>query len=546
MQEKYDASEVINDTAESRYNKLEENREHYLSRGRECAELTIPTLIPENYHTESSDFYSPFQSIGSRGVNNLASKLLLLLLPPNQPFFRLLVEGKAKQQVDEQPQFKTALEKALSKIERSVMSKIESLALRVPVFEAIKHLIVGGNVLCYLPKDGTMRVYGLNQYVCVRDGEGNPLEIVIKECISILSLEKEIQEQVLGIMSKEDVQSDNDCDLYTHIYRLPNDKFYICQEVKGIKIPSSVGTYPVDKLPFMPLRMVRVDGESYGRSYVEEYIGDLKSLEGLSQALVESSAASAKMVFLVKPNSSTKKRDIATASNGDIITGNADDVAVLQANKFYDLQTVEKAIGRIEERMQYAFLLHTAIQRQAERVTAQEIRYMARELETAMGGLYSLLSLELQLPLVNLLMERMGSKNEIPKLPKGTVSPTIITGVEALGRGNDLQKLREFVAELGQLAQINPEVVKLLNPSDLLERIATSHGIDTEGLLKSQEQLQAEQQQMQQMQQQQQMQDTAQQVAQKATPGMVDGAREMMQQQAGMSNPQEPQKQQGE
>ena len=90
------------------------------------------------------------------------------------------------------------------------------------------------------------------------------------------------------------------------------------------------------------------------------------------------------------------------------------------------------------------------------------------------------------------------------------------------------------------------EGVKLLNPSDLLERIATSHGIDTEGLLKSQEQLQAEQQQMQQMQQQQQMQDTAQQVAQKATPGMVDGAREMMQQQAGMSNPQEPQKQQGE
>ena len=90
----------------------------------------------------------------------------------------------------------------------------------------------------------------------------------------------------------------------------------------------------------MPLRMVRVDGESYGRSYVEEYIGDLKSLEGLSQALVESSAASSKMVFLVKPNSSTKKRDIAVARNGDIITGDATDVAVLQANKFYDLQTL--------------------------------------------------------------------------------------------------------------------------------------------------------------------------------------------------------------
>jgi hypothetical protein len=48
--------------------------------------------------------------------------------------------------------------------------------------------------------------------------------------------------------------------------------------------------------------MIRVDSESYGRSFVDEVIGDLKSLEGLSQALVESAAASAKMVFLVKPN----------------------------------------------------------------------------------------------------------------------------------------------------------------------------------------------------------------------------------------------------
>ena len=169
----------VNTNAESRYNSLSENREHYLTRGRECSELTIPTLIPENYQTQSSDFYSPFQSVGSRGVNNLASKLLLLLLPPNQPFFRLAIQGKAKQQIDMQPQLKTAIEKSFSKIERDVMSKIESLAIRVPSFEALKHLIVGGNVLCHIPKEGSMRVYGLNQYVCKRDGEGNVLEIKV-------------------------------------------------------------------------------------------------------------------------------------------------------------------------------------------------------------------------------------------------------------------------------------------------------------------------------------------------------------------------------
>ena len=98
--------------------------------------------------------------------------------------------------------------------------------------------------------------------------------------------------------------------------------------------------------------------------------------------------------------------------------------------------------------------------------------------------------------------------NEIPSLPKGSVNPTIITGIEALGRGNDLQKLREFVAEIGNLAQINPQVVQALNPDDLIKRIAIGLGIDTDGLLKSPEQLaeeaeaqaeQAEQQQVMQM-----------------------------------------------
>jgi hypothetical protein len=233
----------------------------------------------------------------------------------------------------------------------------------------------------------------------------------------------------------------------------------------------------------------------------------------LSRSLVEGAAASSKVVFLVKPNSSTKKRDLAMTRNGDIITGQAGDVDVLQAQKHYDLGVVESAIGKFEQRLSFAFLLNAAVQRDAERVTSTEIRYMANELETALGGVYSLLSQELQLPIVRLLMQRMSKKGEIPNLPKGTVKPTIITGVEALGRGNDLEKLREFTAEIAQLAQINPQAVSMLNIGDLIQRMANSHGIDTEGLIKSQEELQAEQQQAQEMQQQQMMEQTAQSVA---------------------------------
>ena len=347
-----------------------------------------------------------------------------------------------------------------------------------------------------------MRVFPLTHYVCNRDASGNILEIVIKENISPLSLPLEVMEKVV---SDPEYKKDEDIELYTHIYRLENNKFYICQEVNGMKIPESIGNFTKEQLPYSALRMVRVDGEDYGRGYVEEFLGDLKSLEGLSRALVESAAASSKIVFMVKPNSVTKKRDLALTRNGDIITGSEDDVSVLQAQKQYDLQVVERSIAKLEERMSYAFLLHTAIQRDAERVTAQEIRYMAEQLETAMGGVYSLLSQEFQLPLVKILMKRMQEAKEIPPLPKDSVTPTIITGIEALGRGNDLQKLREFVAEIVNLAQVNPQVVQSLNEADLIKRIATSLGIEMEGLIKTEEELAAEQEAMQQQQQQQQM-----------------------------------------
>ena len=111
-------------TAKERYNKLLTEREHYLDRAEECSELTIPSLIKPEGFTSSSDLYNPFQSVGARGVNNLASKLLLLLLPPNSPFFRLSIAGDAKKELQDNKEMKTDIEKSLSVIEKEVSNKI--------------------------------------------------------------------------------------------------------------------------------------------------------------------------------------------------------------------------------------------------------------------------------------------------------------------------------------------------------------------------------------------------------------------------------------
>src|SRR5690554_6075142 len=93
------------------------------------------------------------------------------------------------------------------------------------------------------------------------------------------------------------MKPEDDVELFTWIKRDGTDKFKVHQEVNKTKVPGSEGSYKASECPWIPLRLVRIDGEDYGRSYVEEYFGDLRSLEGLSQAIVEGSAAAAKVLL---------------------------------------------------------------------------------------------------------------------------------------------------------------------------------------------------------------------------------------------------------
>ena len=58
---------------------------------------------------------------------------------------------------------------------------------------------------------------------------------------------------------------------------------------------------------------------NYGRGHVESYLGDLKSLEGLSRSILEGSSASAKMLLMVNPSGTTRASALAKAPNGAII-----------------------------------------------------------------------------------------------------------------------------------------------------------------------------------------------------------------------------------
>ena len=482
-----------NKTCTSLYQKLASARDPFLQRAYECSELTIPSLLPRQGHNGSSKLPTPWQSIGARGVNNLAAKLLITQLPPNQTPFKLSIDDFTLEKLTQQEGMRAKVEEGLNKIERSVQTEIEATAIRVDAFEGLKHLVVTGNILLYLPTEGGMRVFHLDRYVVRRDPMGNVLDIIAKETISRDALPEDF---LLPDDPKGEKKKDRESaiDLFTHVYR-DGQKWRVYQEVKGQRVPGSEGTYPLDKSPWIPVRFTKIDNESYGRGYVEEYLGDLKSLEGLTQAIVEGSAAAAKVLFLVNPNGTTRMEDVAKAESGDFRNGRADDVSVLQLQKYNDFRVALDTVEKITERLSFAFLLNSAVQRNGERVTAEEIRYMANELESALGGIYSILSQEFQLPLIRRLMFQMERQKRLPVLPAGTVKPVIVTGLEALGRGNDLNKLDQFISVIQQI----PDAAARINWGDYMTRRGTALGIDMKGLVKSDEEIAQEQQQQQLM-----------------------------------------------
>lgn len=511
-------------TIEGKYNTLARDRELFLERGRDCSQYTIPTLIPDEGHSSSTKYYTPYQGVGARGVNNLASKLLLTLLPPNAPFFRFSIDNFVVKDLEGDENLKTEIDRGLVEVEKAVMEDIEISSDRVALFEAIKHLIVSGNVLLNVTDKG-LRVFPLSRYVCKRDPMGNVLEIITKESINIDILPEEIRQAIYNTTDPEEVGNKN-CDLYTCIKRVKN-KYEVYQEAKGIEIPEARGSYPLEKTPYMPLRMIRVDSENYGRSYAEEYLGDLKSLEGLTKAIVEGSSASAKTLFMIKPNGTTRARALAQSENGAIVEGDANDVSTLQVQKFADFRVAQETMAKIEQRLSYAFLLNASVIRDSERTTAEEVKLTAQELQDSLGGIYGILSQEFQLPFVRRKIALLEKGNKLPKLPKNVVRPKIVTGLEALGRGNDRNRLVQFLQTLaGTLgAEAIGQYVKV---SEVIARLATADGIEVKGLIKTEQDIQAEaqqqQEQMMQAQQQQALTNAGERIAGSVPPEAVGEA----------------------
>jgi hypothetical protein len=88
-----------------------------------------------------------------------------------------------------------------------------------------------------------------------------------------------------------------------------------------------------------------------------------------------------------------------------------------------------------------------------------------------------------------LVLQRSG---QLPRIPKDLVNPTIVAGINALGRGQDRESLTSFIMTIAQT--LGPEaLMQYINADEAIKRLAAAQGIDVLNLVKSMDQIQQEQ-----------------------------------------------------
>lgn len=511
MSEYSEAEETERTTAAERYLELAAKRDRYLTRARECSKFTIPALIPENDDDMGEDEETPAQSDGAKCINSLSAKILLAMVPPNIPVFRLETNDVANVIMSSQdPQLAQAAQEIrenLDRIPRAALLLTETYRHRPTIFEGIKHLIAGGNVLFWMMSDkahlGEIRSVPLSRYVVLRDSLGFPLEIIIKDGLSAANLPPKLKEILHTKKSLEDilkeastVKSDSttsDYSLYTYSCWDPATKKYnVHQEFMGEEVDGTKARYTSDDFPFVALRFSSSDGKDYGRGLVEEYLGVLMSLEAIAQAETALAIIMAEIRWMVGAASGIRARDLQNSPPGAHIDAEPDTIKALTADKYGDLAAMLNTKQALQRDLGLAFLVETAIQRSGERVTAEEIRTMMQLLDSTLGGLYSALSADFQAPYVRFQLRLLKKQQGIDIGKSGAVRPRIVTGLEALGQSSEAQQFFQSQKVLSDL--VGPAVYgQRVHVDALAKKINGYFNVEAAGIYKTQEEVQQEQ-----------------------------------------------------
>lgn len=440
-----------------------------VNKAEQYAKWTLPQLMPKltGYKT-TARLERDYQSVGALLTNNLASKLCALLFPSSRPFYKIkageaLLEAAKKKGIED-----TDLAAGLAKMELASCKQLFLNASYAQLIFALKHLIVTGNVLIHRDSDtAKTTTYGLRSFVVRRDGRGNMLDCILREYTDFDGLELPVQQVLRLAQPSRYADPDNPppVELYTRIKRSLTTKgnpiFTVSQQVDTYDV-GTPGQYPEHLCPWQVPTWSLIAGENYGRGLVEDYAGGFAKLSDVSLAATLYSIQAAKVVNLVAPGQGADVDELQEAECGDYVQGSPDSVTAHEGGDAKKGEQMQAEIAAEFGQLARAFM-YKANTRDAERVTAYELKQDAMEAENALGGAYSSLSAALQVPFAHVLLTEV-NEQALEGLLTGQFKLDIEAGIPALGRQAEVQNLAAAAQDAGgiipALSQLDPRIDK--------------------------------------------------------------------------------------
>lgn len=491
---------------------MREERQMFLQRAMTAAKYTLPMLFPKsldadlNYQNQLSQYDAPYQSVCAQGVNNLASLAMLALFPVDVPFYKYDLEDaevqkaleSKKQQIfqevaqsastQEEAEEATAhllqqhiskIEEALGRRERSIFKEVSNTDDRDKLYTLMVHDLVAGNVVFHMPKGAPMRIIPLTNFVQQKDNYGTVLDIITVEWISPRTLDDDVKAKLSPDKLKQKCLP-----LYRH-QSLEGKHYIITEELCGVTLKSEKA--PKATPPMYSVGYRYIPGENYCRGMVEEVIGDVFSLDGLEQAALEYSVGMAKFLIGYLTGQVDKEILINAPNGGFVPMQDANAVFPVRLGSGTEPRLVLETIERKERRLAEAFLMSEAARRDAERVTAEEIKQVIASLEKRHAGFYSNMHISTQLPYLMRKIFLLEEEGKLEPLPNDLITPKVTAGLEALGREGYISRLVQFCS-IGQQV-LGPQFEAHLIGSEFLRRLGTNMYIEARGLIRPQSEI---------------------------------------------------------
>lgn len=484
--------------AEELYESLAKYRQQVIDTARLMASITIPSVYPPMGYRTGNNIDESNQSIGAMCVNTLASKLMFMALPPDRPVLRFEpIEHKLGNEIKQNPKLWTTIQIALNALEQEHRSRLETTNIRSAYIGAVKQNLVAGNFLWEHLKLDFPVYHTMDHYVVKRNNHGEQLLTILKRRVMLMDLDPEIRKQVNSIQPRTkglNVKDyEEELDVYAVCKRIDDSGAHdgyaweYWEEYEGQLLEGTEVTVDYDIPPLYAAWMIPVYGQNWGRSYCEEYRGDLFIADGHSKAINDGAAIASLILMFLKAGSRTSAKQIRKAGNMSLLTGQADDLTAFHLEKQADFQFVSNNLEAVVKRLGRSFLLVSSVQRQAERVTAEEWKELAQEIDQATGGLYSENAQTFQRHVIRRAVTLHNEEDkQLPKLPPGIFRVAVITGIEAMGRSIEGQNLMR--ATQGITQTYGPEALaKYTDPLEFIRRVYVSENVKQDGLVLDQD-----------------------------------------------------------